>query len=246
MTLAEVRAILSGFAARTGRDGTPHAKLLRLCRAVQHFARYPATDTTRGRPGRWPREFLLQAHNNLAAVLQQKAPGLTPRRFLSHWLPLLAFPKDLQNALDTRQLTVSEAHLLARVTPASLSRASAPGVSPPQARAVRQRLTKQHLRKGGTQAKLRAAVKELLAGKSAARVTEVSAAVKERAAQTDELLEFNPHDATHLLWEEITATAFLLREVEAGQIPDGLLTEVLDLLCTVQAKLAKYKSPQTL
>ena len=234
VTIGEVRGILTDFSARVFPEGCPQAQLLRLCRAVQHAARYSSTDTRRGRPGRWPREFLLAAYQCLVVALHTQAPQLTPQRFLAHWLPLLSFPNDLQHALNARQLTVSESHLLARLKPASLA------VSPQQARATRQRLMQQHLRKKGTQANLRAVVGELLGDNASQVAQEVSEAVKVRVAQVDELLEFNEGDASHLLWEEIKAMAFLLREVEPEQVPDETLAEVLGLLGQAQWKLRRH------
>ena len=52
-------------------------ELVRLLRATRHARRYPATDTKRGRPGRWQREDLLRVGAHLDEILlRETASGL--------------------------------------------------------------------------------------------------------------------------------------------------------------------------
>lgn len=232
---AQVAALLREFSQRLWpATAYQHPRILRLCQALLYTLRHPATDAARGRPAQWPRPFLLAAGDELAALLAAQSMAVTPRRFLTYWVPLLSFPADVRQALDTRQVTITEAHLLARLT------AQALGESSVHARAARQRILAQHLQKRGTQTSLRRAVTGLLPGQAAMLATEASATIKERVAQTDELLEFDPTDTSHLLWEEMKNLVFLLRAVEASRLPDEVLGAVLELLGQVQWKLHPY------
>jgi hypothetical protein len=60
-------------------------QLLRLLYAVRHVERHPSTDTLRGRPGRWPREKLLEAASIRRGILQRETSG---RVSLNCFVPL--------------------------------------------------------------------------------------------------------------------------------------------------------------
>jgi hypothetical protein len=52
----------------------PHTdkELLRLLRAARHAQRYSATDSRRGRPGKWKREDLLRVAARLGDILDRE------------------------------------------------------------------------------------------------------------------------------------------------------------------------------
>jgi len=47
-------------------------ELVKMLRAVRHIHRYPASDTKRGRPGRWKREELLKVSARLTEILERE------------------------------------------------------------------------------------------------------------------------------------------------------------------------------
>ena len=89
--------------------------------AVRHVERRPATDTKRGRPSRWPREKLFEAASLLRAILGRETRGrVSVDSFIGQYLPLLRFPSDVADALQSGQINLQEAAQLARLTPQRL------------------------------------------------------------------------------------------------------------------------------
>src|SRR5215212_9020128 len=67
-------------------------ELVRLLRAARHARRYPATDTKRGRPGRWGREDLLAVAARLEEILgRETSSHISFASFVDHYLRLLVF-----------------------------------------------------------------------------------------------------------------------------------------------------------
>ena len=64
--LAALRSALPDFIPRHDKE------LVRMLRAVRHVQRYPATDTKRGRPGRWDRDDLLKVASRLSDILDRE------------------------------------------------------------------------------------------------------------------------------------------------------------------------------
>jgi hypothetical protein len=92
-------------------------ELVRLLRAARHAQRYPATDTKRGRPGRWRREDLLRVAAHLGEILDRETSGqISPASFVDHYLRLPDFPSDVVGALESGDINLFEAEQLARVT----------------------------------------------------------------------------------------------------------------------------------
>src|ERR1043165_3780797 len=115
-------------------------QLMRFLFAVRHVERRPATDTKRGRPSRWPREKLIEAASILRGILQRETSGrVSVNSFIGQYLPLLPFPSDVTDALDSSQINLQEAAQLARLTPERL------GCPPRGARQRRAELLTQHL-----------------------------------------------------------------------------------------------------
>jgi hypothetical protein len=68
-------------------------ELVRMLRAARHVQRYPASDSRRGRPGRWRRELLLKVGGRLADILERETSSRTSvASFIDHYLRLLDFP----------------------------------------------------------------------------------------------------------------------------------------------------------
>ena len=77
--------------------------MIRLLRAARHAGRYPATDTKRGRPGKWKREDLLRVGTRVGDILERETSShIWVASFVDHYLRLLQFPPDLTEALVSR------------------------------------------------------------------------------------------------------------------------------------------------
>jgi hypothetical protein len=199
-------------------DVIPSAEkeLTRFLYAVRHAERRPATDTTRGRPSRWPREKLVEAAGHLRAILQRETRGrVSVNSFIGQYLPLLQFPSDVTDALVSGRLNLQEASQLARLTPRRL------GCSPRAARDRRAELLLSHLAVQGSQTRLRARVRELLGESSG---PDISAGLGSVVSVVDELLDVDPSDSRHMFWEEMKRLFFAMREIE----PEDLDEETMD------------------
>jgi hypothetical protein len=195
-------------------------QLSRFLFAVQHVERRPATDTTRGRPSRWPREKLVEAAGHLRSILGRETSGrVSLNSFIGQYLPILGFPTDVIEALSSGQINLQEAAQLSRLAPERMQ------CSPAAARKQRQEILKSHLAVQGSQNRLRARVKEVLGeNDTLAITTENMAAV---VAQADELLEIDPQDTRHLFWEEMKRLFFATREVEREDLDDEIIGQFL-------------------
>jgi hypothetical protein len=75
--------------------------LVRLLRAAGHVQRYPATDTKRGRHGKWKREELLHAAARFGDIRNRETSSqISFASFADHYLPLPNFPPDMVEALE--------------------------------------------------------------------------------------------------------------------------------------------------
>jgi hypothetical protein len=197
--------------------------LMRFLYAVRHVERRPATDTKRGRPSRWPREKLMEAASILRGILQRETSGrVSVNSFIGQYLPLLQFPSDVTDALDSGQINLQEAAQLARLTPERL------GCSLRAAREQRTELLTQHLAVQGSQTRLRIRVKEILgetveSGVSSEGMTAV-------VTKVDELLEVDPTDTRHMFWEEMKRLFYAMREIEPEDLDEETMNEFLQAM----------------
>ncbi len=76
----------------------PRKNLVALLNAVRGLYARPATDTGRGRPGRFAREDLLRVDARLRELLGRET-SVGVRSFVGQYLPILDFPKDVREAL---------------------------------------------------------------------------------------------------------------------------------------------------
>lgn len=198
-------------------------QLLRFLYAVRHVERRPATDTLRGRPGRWPREKLMQAAGILRIILERETSGrVSLNSFIGQYLPILEFPSDVVEALSSGQVNLQEASQLARLTPERL------GLSAQAARARRIELLKQHLAVQGSQTRLRVRVKELLGEINEPEIS--SESMVEVLEKTDELLEIDPSDSQHMFWEEMKRLFYAMREIRPEDLDEEVMEEFLSAM----------------
>lgn len=224
----QLRSALPDIIPRRDKD------LVRMLRAVRHIHRYSASDTKRGRPSRWKREDLLKVSARLTDILERETSGrVSFSSFVDHYLRVLDFPSDVQDALAHTDINLFEAEQLARLTSKRL------GISPPQARCKRSDLLNVHIQGRLSGARLRQRVNELLTTALPAE-TGVSAELQE------DLEDFDPYDPTHLFYDEIKRLGFALREVRPEDLTDDLLEEYLracEPLWAVLAKIQRRRKP---
>jgi hypothetical protein len=209
-------------------------ELIRLLRAARHLERYPATDTRRGRPARFERMTLLSVASHIRTILERETSGrVSFASFVDHYLRVLDFPSDVQDALSRNEINLFEAEQLARLTSKRLGFTSA------QARRKRSDLLNAHIQARLSGARLRQRVEELLK----------TAAPSETGANSElpeDLEDFDPYDPTHLFYDEIKRLGFALREVRPEDLTDDLLEEYLracEPLWAVLAKIERRRKP---
>jgi hypothetical protein len=201
---------------------TSEKGLMHFLYAVRHVERRPATDTQRGRPGRWPREELVKAAGQLRSILERETGGrVSLNSFIGQYLPVLEFPSDVTDSLVSGQINLQEAAQLTRLTPERLN------CSPRAAREQRADLLKSHLAMQGSQTRLRERVKELLGESKQPEISEGLASV---VIKVDELLEVDPSDARHMFWEEMKRLFFAMREIEPEDLNEETMNDFLQAM----------------
>jgi hypothetical protein len=193
-------------------------ELVRLLRAARHAQRYSATDTKRGRPGKWKREDLLRVTARLGDILDRETSSqISFASFVDHYLRLPDFPSDVIEVLDRGEINLFEAEQLARVTAGRL------GVTAGQAKRTRIELLSSHLQTKASGERLRQRVNELLRASSA----EAGETSSELNTELEDLEDFDPHDSTHLFWEQIKQLGFAFREIKREDVTDEEIVELL-------------------
>jgi hypothetical protein len=193
-------------------------ELVRLLRAARHAQRYPATDTKRGRPGKWKREELLGVAARLGDILDRETSSqISFASFVDHYLRLPDFPSDVIEVLESGDINLFEAEQLARVTAIRL------GVSPSQAKRMRSELLSSHLQTKASGERLRQRVTELLRASSA----EAGEPGSEIDTELEDLEDFDPYDSKHLFWEQLKQLGFAFREIRREDVTDDEIEELL-------------------
>jgi hypothetical protein len=217
---AAVRSIIEKLRSALP-DLIPHKdkELVRLLYAARHAQRYPATDTKRGRPGKWRREELLNVAARLGDILDRETSShISFASFVDHYLRLIEFPSDVIEALENEDVNLFEAEQLARVTAQRL------GVTHGQAKRKRDELLSSHLQTKASGERLRQRVIELLR----APVAETGESPGgELTSELEDLEDFDPYDSTHLFWEQLKQLGFAFREIRRADVTDDEIEELL-------------------
>jgi hypothetical protein len=225
--IEQLRSALPAIIPKRDKD------LLRMLRAVGHVNRYPATDTKRGRPGRWQREELLLVGAQLSSILERETSShLGLSSFIDHYLRLLDFPLDIMPALSAGDINLFEASQLARLTPERL------GTSPSQAKRTRSELLSTHLQARLSGERLRQRVAEII------RVSSVQAGESPENSSEFDLEDFDPYDSTHLFWDQIKQLGFALRHIRREDVMDDEIDELLkasEPVLTILARIQRRK-----
>lgn len=191
---------------------------MRLLRAARHAQRYPATDTKRGRPGKWKREDLLRVAAHLGDILDRETTSqISFASFVDHYLRLIDFPADVVEALEKGEINLFEAEQFARITGERL------GVTTSQAKRTRAELLSSHLQTKASGSRLRQRVNELLR----TSVGESAGAGGEAVSEVEDLEDFDPYDSTHLFWEQLKQLGFAFREIRREDVTDEETEELL-------------------
>jgi hypothetical protein len=208
-------------------------ELVRLLRAARHAQRYPATDTRRGRPGKWDREDLLKVAAHLGDILgRETSSHISFASFVDHYLRLLDFPSDVVGSLGNGDINLFEAEQLARVTGERLRTTAG------QAKRTRAELLSSHLQTKASGARLRQRVNELLR----TSVSEVGQGSDgDVAAGLEDLEDFDPYDSTHLFWEQIKQLGFAFRGIRREDVTDDEIEELLRASEPILAILSRIR-----
>jgi hypothetical protein len=228
-----VRRILGQLRGRLSFS-IPEAEkdLIRFLYSIGYVERKMATDTRRGRPGRWSRERLTEAASTLRIILDRETQGrVSVKSFVSQHIQVLHFPSDIIDPLGAGQINLQEAIHLGRLSPTRL------GCSSKEAAKLRRRILEAHLAVRGSQNSLRARVKEILGESREPVIT--TEAMSEAVQVVDELLEVDPADSRHLFWEQMKELFFAMRDVGPEDLDDEILGEFT--LAMDQASSVLYK-----
>lgn len=209
--LEELRTSLPDLIPRS------HKNLVALLNSVRGLYARPTTTAGRGRPSRFRREDLLRVDSGLRDLLSRET-SISVRSFVGQYLPIHVFPADVKEALERGAVNLFEAHQLARLTAKRL------GSTESEACSHRRKLLDSHLAKQEPGSRLRLRVMEALG-----ELREPDPVRTEMAAveKTDELLEADPLDSSHLFFEELRMIGRALREVSPEEVTDDDLAEIM-------------------
>jgi hypothetical protein len=207
-------------------------ELVRLLRAARHAQRYPATDTRRGRPGKWKREELLRVAAQLGDILDRETPSrISFASFVDHYLRLPDFPPDVIRALENGDINLFEAEQFARVNAVRL------GVTGDSAERTRADLLSSHLQTRASGERLRRRINELLQ----ATATDSEATDADSAGALEDLEDFDPYDSTHLFWEQLKQLGFAFREIRREDVTNEEIEELLKASEPILAILSRIQ-----
>lgn len=216
--------------------GSTLADFKRLLFAVQHHERKPELKSKSGRRKRFSDEFLISSAAKLKSILYARTGGrISLLRFVSTFLPILDYPRDIRTLLNKYEINLIEARSLARINSKNLGQKYQ---SKPVE--IRKELLKSHLKRNDTQAALERRVNEKLSSTPKVEAAKVTSQVIVLEERFDLLLEFSEFDTEHLLWEEIKALVYLAREIDTSLMTDEQTVEVLNELDSVKLKLRRY------
>ena len=190
--------------------------LIKMLRAVRHVQKYRATDTRRGRPGRWSRETLLNVGTRLSEILSREtSSNISVSSFVDHYLRILEFPSDVVDALASSYINLFEAEQLARISAARING------DPAEARRLRAELLTTHRQARLSGERLRQRTAELLNTFSVQTDSGLESGFE------SDLEDFDPYDSTHLFWDQIKQLGFALRDIRRADLRDEEIDELL-------------------
>jgi hypothetical protein len=234
-----VLAILNELSSRLpGLIPSNFNDLRSLLRAVRHVERYPATDTRRGRPGRWRREDLLSTSLCLSEILDRETSGrIRIATFIDHYVRILDFPVDIQRPLNAQKINLFEAEQLSRINHRSLS------IVETDALRIRAELLSTHIKARLSGERLRQRINELL-GRVSRDDTPLTPFTGQREDELENVAEIDAYDASHLFWDEIQRLNFAFRDLQREDVSESDIEEFLHVcepVWTVLNRIQKKK-----
>jgi len=230
--LRDLRAALPEIIPSSDRE------LLSLLRAILHTERHPEVRTRRGRKSKWKDYELEKTAGALRRILGRGTNRICLRSFTEHYLLIPGFPEEIAEALERSEINLFEAEQLARLTPVRLK------ASAEQARKQRRRLLRVHLQSGESGARLKARVDGLLwlhrhpealfepvpspgrfSPEIMAEAQKLEAEIDAAADDPDSLVAGIGPD--HFFYEYLRIIASMMREIDAGAIPDEALDRLM-------------------
>lgn len=238
-TTAAIREVLSALKSALPKEIPNNERdAVALLNAARHIQRYQATETRRGRKSKFDRRLLLRVQSRLSDILERETSSrIGFSSFVDHYLRLLDFPADVQDALSDSTITLFEASQLARLTPERLRTTDG------KARDIRQSLLATHQSTGQTSSQLRLRVNELLKSPTANQVED------DTPSGSDSLEDFDPYDPTHLFWDQIRQLGFALREIRPEDVLEDELEQLLkasEPVLNILSKIRHRKERKTL
>lgn len=208
----------------------------KLLFAIQHHERKPELKSKSGRRKNFSDDFLVNSATKVKSILYVRTSGrISLLRFVSTFLPILDYPRDIRSALNKYEINLVEARSLARINSKNLGQKYK---SKPVE--IRKELLRNHLKRNDSQTELERRVDEKLSSTPKVEAAKVTSQVIVLEDRFDELLEFSEFDTEHLLWEEIKALVYLAREIDPSRMTDPQTVELLNDLDSVKLKLSKY------
>jgi hypothetical protein len=208
-------------------------ELVRMLRAARHAQRYPATDTKRGRPGKWQREELLKVVALLEDILDRETSShISFASFVDHYLRLPDFPSDVVEVLESGEINLFEAEQFARITSQRLAMTAG------HAKRTRAEILCSHLQTKASGSRLRQRVNELLRASAAGTGESAGGAM---SAEAEDLEDFDPYDSTHLFWEQLKQLGFAFKEIRREDVTDEEVEELLKASEPILAILSRIR-----
>lgn len=232
-----VRGVLEQLRRRCSRVlPSAEKQLVKMLESVRHYEKRPSVDESKGRPRRWLREDVAEVAEKLKGILKSRTEGrISTSSFVSTYLPILRYPKDITYALREGEINIREAVYLACLTAERLK------CTPREARQMRAEILKVHLLTQASQESMRKRVKTALGVPSG----EEPRRCKSGRQRADELLKENPYDASHLFYEEIQQLIEAMRETEPEDLKGKPLIEFLRQLDKLLTLLRRVKRRST-
>ena len=236
LTAEKIYEVFEQMRVRIFPHGIAPSDFKKFLYAVQNAERRKVSSLNKGRRSRYPRQLLVPAATKLRVLLKEHfGDRVSLLYFINNCLPVIDYPPDLQTALNSATINLDVARSLARINKKNLGQDNKR--KPVE---IRRELLKSHLKRNGTQKELRQRINERLGVTAKAQATAISYQVAAYDLKVDALIEFHESDTEHLLWEDIKALVFLMREVDVNLIDDDVLTDMRKELENLKAKLAEF------
>jgi hypothetical protein len=221
-----VNEVLNALEQKVFPAGITKIKRKSFLYAIHNTITYQSTDTKKGRKSKFPREQIIFGGSVLQNILDDKTNSqITVRRFVSKYLSILHFPADLVRWLESKEISLEEAHLLYRIKNPH----------------VRERIKKQHLVLQSSQKMLRIIIEKEITGQAKIEFNKIEKIMTWESLLADDLLILNPNNSTHLLWEQVKLIVFELQELDLEFLAEDEVNQMLKTSGELLHQIQKFK-----